>query len=189
MKHSQGIDYYRVQGKYPFTTISQLQLTNTNLRILTQEINYSRYPYEVLYDMQGVCGEKSELLAFLLREIGYGVTFFYHKQENHESLGIKCPIEYSLGNTGYCFIETTGPSIITDNEIEYVGGIKLFSEPEVMIISEGTSLGDDLYEYEDAKDLRNIRRTIEKKGKINIFKSRKLEELNEKYGLIEMYNA
>ncbi len=146
-------------------------------------INYSRYPYEVLYDAEGICGEKSELLAFLLRELGYGVAFFYHADENHESLGIECPVEQSLGGTGYCFVETTGPAIITDDSIEYVGGIVLSSEPEVISISTGISLDKNLYEYDDADLMKKLRN-----GGFLLFKKSRLERLKEKYGLIEEYN-
>jgi len=145
--------------------------------------NYSRYPYEVLYDGAGICGEKSELLAFLLRGLGYEVVFFYHAYENHESIGIKCPVKNSLNDTGYCFIETTGPSIITDDSIEYVGGIKLISKPEIALISKGGFLGKDLYEYKDANSLDKIRN-----GGISFFPSIKFNKLKEKYGLVEEYN-
>ena len=145
---------------------------------------YSRYPYEVLYDEKGICGEKSELLAFLLREMGYGVAFFYHQEENHESIGIKCPKIFSLDNTGYCFVETTGPSIITDNKILYVDSGKLESEPEVIFISEGDSLGWNLYEYDDAKELIKL-----KNNGVSMFSSRNFDELKEKYGLVEVYRG
>ncbi len=145
--------------------------------------NYSRYPYEVLYDGAGICGEKSELLAFLLRELGYEVVFFYHAYENHESIGIKCSVKNSLNDTGYCFIETTGPSIITDDSIEYVGEVKLVSKPEITLISKGGSLGKDLYEYKDANSIERIRN-----GGISFFPSIKFSKLKEKYGLVEEYN-
>jgi len=152
------------------------------------KLNYSRYPYEVLFDKQGICGEKTELMAFLLRELGFGVAFFYNQQENHESIGIKCPIEESWYNSGYCFVETSGPAIITDTGIEYVGGLTLRSEPEVFVISEGKSLPDNLYEYENAKDFMNIRNDL-KYGKIyNPFKIIKYSSFNEKYGLAKTYN-
>lgn len=149
-----------------------------------QETNYSRYPYEVVYEMQGVCGEKSELLAFLLKEIGYSTAIFYYQLENHEALGIKCPLEYSLLETGYCFVETSGPSILSNNELEYVGSVRLNSEPELIFISEGNSLDEKLYEYKDAKSL--IR--INKDSKIGFFESFRFNKLNEKYGLEEKYN-
>ncbi len=152
-----------------------------------QSVDYSRYPYEVLYDEKGVCGEKVELLAFLLKEMGYGLGFFYHADENHESLGIKCPVKYSLGGTGYCFVETTGPAILTDNSIDYVGDIKLGSEPEVFLLSNGASLPDDLYEYGEAEDLMKIREDLGD-GKLNWFEHSKFDRLQEKYGLVEFYN-
>ena len=124
-------------------------------------------------------------MAFLLKEMGYGVVLFYYSAENHISVGIKCPIEYSLNNTGYCFIETTGPAIITDNSIGYIGGIKLTSEPKIIFISEGDSLNDNLYEYKDAKDMKKINEVIEKNGLFNSFK---LEKLRKKYGLVSFYN-
>ena len=147
-------------------------------------INYSRYPYEVLYDGMGVCGEKSELLAFLLKEMGYGVVFFYNQEENHESLGIKCPVRYSVDDTGYCFIETTGPSIMTDTGIEYAGGIRLRSQPEVILVSNGAELGLNMYEYKDAKEMMKLRN-----GKIVLFRETRLNKLKEKYGLVDVYNA
>lgn len=153
------------------------------------KLNYSRYPYEVLFDSQGVCGEKSELLAFLLRELGFDIVLFYNQLENHESLGIKCPEKYSWHNSGYCFVETTGPSIITDTSIDYVGDFTLSSKPEIIFISKGISLEKDLYEYKDAKDLMRIREKILETGKISFLNKKKLDKLNEKYGLVDNYNA
>ncbi|OGJ12614.1 hypothetical protein A3K62_01860 [Candidatus Pacearchaeota archaeon RBG_16_35_8] len=146
-------------------------------------LTYSRYPYEVLYDQMGVCGEKSELLAFLLKEMGYGVVFFYYQEENHEALGIKCSIRYSVDETGYCFIETTGPSIMTDTRIEYSGGIKLRSKPEVILVSNGDMIGPDMYEYKDAKEIMKLRDSW-----FSLFKKARLNGLKEKYGLVETYN-
>jgi hypothetical protein len=153
------------------------------INFLNNELDYSRYPYEVLYDNKGICGEKSELLAFLLKEIGYGVVLFYHSLENHESVGIKCPVDYGLNNVGYCFIETTGPSIITNNQNEYIGTEKLSSKPEVILISEGNSLGNNLYEYKDAQKLIEINEVIKEKGRINMIDYYRLKNIKKKYGL------
>jgi len=157
--------------------------SNKTEKFFGQQVNYSRYPYEVLYDYEGICEEKSQLLVFLLRELGYRTAFFYFQQENHEAVGIGCPIRESYKNTGYCFIETTGPAIITDGSIEYSGGITLNSEPEIIEISEGENLGKNLEEYGDAETLKKIR-----EGKFVLFRNSKLESLREKYGLIEEYN-
>ncbi|MEK6760304.1 MAG: hypothetical protein AABX93_00080 [Nanoarchaeota archaeon] len=154
------------------------------------ELPYSRHPYEVLYDTQGVCGEKSEVLAFLLREIGYGVVFFYNQDENHESIGIKCPVEKSWHNSRYCFIETTGPSIITDTSINYVGGLDLKSEPEILFISDGDSLNLDMYEYKDAEKLADIKESVNGDGFFfNPIKFITFWKLERKYGLAKEYNA
>ncbi len=153
-------------------------------------LDYSRHPYEVLYDGQGICGEKSELLAFLLREIGYDVALFYNQEENHESVGIKCPIEKSWDGTGYCFVETTGPSIITDTSISYAGGLTIKTEPQVLKISDGLSLSDDMYEYKDAETLMDIRKTLNGKSFFfNPIKFISFNNLENKYGLAKEYNA
>lgn len=154
-----------------------------NVTIGLNNINYSRYAYEVLYDMRGVCEGKSELLAFLLKEMGYGVVLFYYPLENHETVGVKCPIEYSLNNSGYCFIETTGSSILSNDQEYYLGWGKLTSEPEVIFISEGNSLDKNFYEYKDAKDFIKLNEIVEKEGELNIFRHLKWESLKEKYGL------
>ena len=156
--------------------------SNKTERFFGIPVNYSRYPYEVLYDQQGICGEKSELLAFLLRELGYETALFYNQRENHESVGIKCPFEESYKGTGYCFVETSGPAIISDDSIEYAGGVFLESEPEVIFVSTGDSLPAGLREYTDAEEIQNL-----KKNPFVLFRQSRLENLREKYGLIEEY--
>ena len=146
-------------------------------------INYSRYPYEVLYDNAGICGEKSALLSFILKEMGYKTAFFYYPDENHEAIGIGCPVENSVLNSGYCFIETTGPSIITDDSLEYVGGIILNSEPQIILISKGKSIGKNWVEYKDAQMMKKIRRGFV------LFENFKLGGLEKKYGLVREYQA
>jgi hypothetical protein len=146
------------------------------------EINYSRYPYEVIYENAGICGEKTTLLALILKEMGYDVVIFYNKEENHESLGVKCPVEYSFKNTGYCFIETSGPAIISDNSIEYVGGVKIKSYPEIIPVSYGKMLPKNLKEYKDARFMERFR-----SGDFILFKNSKYKSLKERYGLVENY--
>jgi len=147
-------------------------------------VNYSRYPYEVLYDNEGICGEKSALLAFLLKEMGYDIAFFYNAPENHESVGIKCPVEDSYANSGYCFIETVGPSIITDSKLEYVGGITLDSEPQVIPVSQGASIDGNWPEFSDAKKLESLRQ-----GGIPFLREWEIGKLEKKYGLSGEYHV
>jgi hypothetical protein len=149
-----------------------------------QQIGYSRYPYQVLYDNQGLCGEKSELLAYILRDLGYGVALFYYPKENHETLGIKCPVEYSLNGTGYCFVESSGPAIISDSSITYAGGVTLSSSPSITLISDGISLPDGLPEYSDAKTFARLR----SRNWLDPISQQIFRNLEEKYGLGKVYN-
>ncbi len=148
------------------------------------KLNYSRYPYEVLYEDQGICSGKSQLLAFLLRELGYGTAIFFFPEENHEAVGIKCPVGESSYGSGYCFVETGGPAIITDSSMEFTDGITLDSKPEILLISRGIFLPGELQEYKDAKTLEAIR----KRTFLGILNSWKLGRINEKYNLLEIYN-
>jgi hypothetical protein len=155
------------------------------IRVGNIPIGYQRYPYEVLYDMQGICSEKSELLLFLLREIGYGTASLYYNAENHEAVGIKCPISESVINSGYCFVETTGPSIISDDQTDYFGtSKKLNSTPQVIGISDGISLSNNIIEYRDANSLINIRNNMKRNGEINFFDSITWNAIKKRYGLV-----
>lgn len=147
-----------------------------------ESVNYSRYPYEVLYEDMGVCSEKSVLLAFILEKLGYGTALIYYGPENHEALGVKCPVEYSLDGSGYCFIETVGPSIITDNKLSYTGGATLQSTPQIIPLSQGASIGN-WQEFQDAKKLESLM-----KGGIPFLRQWELGKLEKKYGLEGEYN-
>ena len=144
---------------------------------------YERYPYEVLYDLEGVCGEKSALLIFLLKELGYSSAFLYYPDENHEAVGISCPVEESTNKSGYCFIETTGPSIISDDKTEYIGIEKLNSIPSIIEISGNLSFGKNLYEYNDADILEKIRERAKEHGTIYYFQHIQYQLIKKKYGL------
>jgi len=117
-----------------------------------------RYPYEVIFDNCGICGEKSLLLGLLLRELGYGVALFEYVQDNHMTVGVKSPREYSYRETGYAFVESTGRSIVTDTELHYrkcsCWGItheKLKGTPKIICVSDGRAL-DCYREFFDARD-------------------------------------
>jgi len=158
-----------------------------------------RYAYEVLYDDKGVCGEKSKLLVFILRELGYGSALFTYGPKdstsfikkndiNHQAVGVKCPLKYSYDNTGYCFIETTTPSIITDDQGDYpkMGCqgenclTKLQDNYTLTIVSGGKSFDTVKKEYEDARDfirLNNI------EGYLTRSQYKRWENLIERYGI------
>jgi hypothetical protein len=115
-----------------------------------------RYPYEVLYDNTGICAEKSLLLSYLLRELGYGVVLFEFKSENHMAVGIKSPVQYSYINSGYAFIESTSPTILTDSQSDYIGAGKLTSTPQIYQISDGNSMTSISEEYDDARTFHQV---------------------------------
>ena len=128
------------QAKIAISLVQNIEYNASEKKIdfFGSDVDYSRYPYEVLYEKQGICGEKSELLALLLKELDYGVAIFYFDKEQHEAVGIKCPSHKDFEDTGYCFIETTSR---LENNV-YIGATKEFkSKPEVIIIADGKSIG------------------------------------------------
>jgi len=148
----------------------------------------SKYPYDVLYDNKGLCGSKSELLAFLLREIGYEVAIFHYYWENHEAVGIKCPKKYSFNNSGYCFVESTQPAILSYSNGYYSEQGRLSSTPEIIFISNGTSLGNNLKEYEDARTFDVLFQSLEKHGgAMSTIEAMKYEQFFNKYGIIFLF--
>jgi len=74
--------------------------------------SYPRYPYEVLYDNEGVCTGKTFLAVSLIKELGYGVAIFNYEAKTEDGVGhmapaVKCPVEHSSYNSGFCYIEVT----------------------------------------------------------------------------------
>ena len=138
-----------------------------------------RYSYEVLYDDAGVCGEKSELLAFLLRELGFGVALF--RYPDHQAVGIKCSSEYDYQSSGYCFIETASPSIITDSKGDYIGLGRLGYPENTIEISDGKELLGVKEEYEDAKLFQKL--TSNPDPYLSEYEYSQWEQLIEKYGI------
>jgi len=65
------------------------------------------FPYETLYLDKGVCSDKTFLGVVLLRKLGYGAAILDFPDINHTALGVSCPKEYSINNSGYCYAETT----------------------------------------------------------------------------------
>jgi hypothetical protein len=139
-----------------------------------------RTPYEVLYDNKGVCSEKSVLLAYLLRELGYGVVLFEFPSESHMAVGIKCPKQYDFQNSGYAFIETANPSIPTDSQGDYLGVGKLMSIPNIYTVSEGVSFNSVSEEYQDALLYNQL---INMGAVLDIYHYNQWVNLVQKYGI------
>jgi len=115
------------QAEIAINIVQNIPYSERNFTDVWEEALSYRYPYEVLYENQGICSEKSDLLAFLLKELGYGVVIFYFPEDNHEAVGIKCSSR-DYQNTGYCYIESTSSF-----------DIELSSVPEVIEIADGES--------------------------------------------------
>jgi hypothetical protein len=120
--------------------------------------NRSRLPYQVIYENMGVCSEKAGVLAYLLKELGYGVALFEFRSEKHMVVGIRAPEQYAYKNTGYAFIETTIPSVITDSNGIYTGIGNLQSYPIVYRISEGKSMDSIGEEFADGARMQELAR-------------------------------
>ncbi|MCX6774110.1 MAG: hypothetical protein NTY68_03900 [Candidatus Micrarchaeota archaeon] len=122
-----------------------------------------------------------------MKDLGYGVALFSFEPENHMAVGIRCPIEYSYRGTGYCFVETTTPSIITDSSGTYgiKGGEKLTSMPTVIVVSDGMSFDSVSGEYNDAKDYDSIFEIAESNGSnvVDNLTYMKYRGILDKYGI------
>jgi len=141
------------------------------------------YPYETLYNDEGVCADKSLLLVYILNKLGYDTVLFNF--ETHMAVGVKSLQNYSFRGTGYAFIETTTPQIITYIP-SYDEGIDVNSDLlEVIYVKGQNKTLDVSTEYKDARRLEQLN----KMGKIvegeRVLKS---ENYAEWQSLIEKYN-
>jgi hypothetical protein len=73
-------------------------------------------PYEVLYNQEGVCLDKSILGVAILRELGFGSALFIYKKPasfaltgaGHAAIGIQCPVGSGLyPGDNYIYVEST----------------------------------------------------------------------------------
>ena len=115
-----------------------------------------KYPYEVLYSDTGVCEQKSILLVCLLRDLGYGCSILEFPLQNHAAVGIACPMQYAY-YSGYAFVETDQPNIITYYYGNYTGNSTLPSSPGyVIVIQDGKFMNSMSEEYQDAQTFLSL---------------------------------
>jgi hypothetical protein len=144
-----------------------------------------KYPYGVIWDMMGVCGEKSDLLLFLLRELGFGTATLIYKNEDHRTVGIKCPDAYDVDDSGYCFVEVSNPKIISDNLSQYRGAGTL-TDFNLITVSDGIQLEGVEEEFADKNlyyDLLNKSKT--QNGALEKDDFILYHSILNKYGLVE----
>jgi len=126
------------------------------------------YPYETLFLKSGVCSDKSILAASILRELGYGTALFTYEAEKHMALGIKCPLEYSHNNSGYCYAETTStgfkigmiPDFDQKNRAVANKEMKSFEEKQVEQFNYKRLGTPKVFQATEGKEYRGIAKTI-----------------------------
>lgn len=118
--------------------------------------SHVKFPYRSLIE-GGDCDDKATLLAYILKELEYGVAIFYFKEEKHMTVGIRCDAEYAYRNSGYCFVEPSRPSIATDSNGAYKNIGTLTSNPEIITISDGKPFATIGEEFSDAQAWNHIR--------------------------------
>jgi hypothetical protein len=196
--------YYRqyvgdpVQEKYLADFVRNIhdrsELPEERVRIavsLIQHIPYAPttrtlYPYEVLHYDMGKCEDKSILMAYVLSQMGYGTSLFLYYPEHHMALGLRCPKQYSYNGSGYCFVETTAPSIMTYSNGTYEDVGKLVSTPEIIKISDGDSFDQISEEYTDARSFDTVINSASWDGSVmtlDAINYNQLGYLRQKYGL------
>lgn len=142
--------------KYDANAVNEIQVNTSK----TGQEYIGRYPYTILdQNWGGICGEKSFLLALLLKELGYGVALYEFDDIHHMALGIKAPAQYAYKGTGYALIESTAPSIPTFDEYSFVGinaTLSSTSPSKTVIVSDGRSFTTIETEYSDAQLERSL---------------------------------
>jgi len=140
------------QARISISLVQQLYYNTTKETLLKNGSisGYINYPYITIYSDYGVCTDKSVLLAYLLKDLGYGVVLFSYQEEKHMAVGIKSPAAYAYKNTGYAYIEATCPNVPTDVH----PSIK--SDPIIIPISDGASFDSIYQEYFDAQTIAHL---------------------------------
>ena len=151
-----------------------------------EDIYNIQYPYETLYRNSGVCSDKSVLLVYILRDLGYESAVLSFRDENHAVVGIRTQPDYTYKQTGYAFIETTNPAIITDSNSRYTEIGTLSSDPMVITLSSGKSLDNLTEEYGDASAYTQIMNNGHNNSPLVY---REWETLVWKYGLLVSENT
>jgi hypothetical protein len=168
------------QARIAISIVQQIPYdTNKSINILNSTM---RYPYMVIYDKEGICSEKSMLLAALLQRLGFGVVLYHFDDEKHMAVGIKSPSQYTYKETGYAFIETTVPSIPTDSGGNYTSIGKLTSMPFIYTVSNGRMMNSIGFEYNDNIEYNSI--INNKNPDLPLDEYKQWQAINKKYGLV-----
>jgi hypothetical protein len=136
----------------------------------------TRYPYETLYENSGICGEKSFLIAYLLKEFGYGTATMVFFSPLHRVAAVKCAPEYDFRDTGYCIIQPNYRKMIT------FGGSQEVEDPDqIDVLSDGKTFGAKK-DYSDSRKYWEIMNSIDA-GTYTKKQAKAYKKLIKKYGL------
>jgi hypothetical protein len=136
------------------------------------------YPYETVHNNKGSAADKSVLLAYILNELGFETVLF--EFSNHMAVGVKSSSKYSFYDTGYAFIETTRPTIITYEPDSSYGGFGISQNPRIIHLSGGRRPLDVSTEYGDAMRMKQLE---EMGGNLNQSYRAELAKISDKYDL------
>ena len=125
------------QAKIAISLVQRIP-NNGNRYVRTQTDWY--YPYEILHNNEGSAADKSILLAYILNELGYETVLF--EFPGHMAVGVKSSSRYSFYDTGYAYIETTRPTIITYEPDAGYGGFSISQNPRVIHLIGGKKVLD-----------------------------------------------
>ena len=146
-------------------------------------------PYEVLYYNKGSPADKSLLGACVLSGMGYGTALLVYPSENHVALGLKCPKQYSVNGSGYCYVETAAPAIMTYSNGTLADAGRMASSPLVIPVSEGQSFDQISEEYIDARSYDAALRSASVNSSGMMMDEINLDiygDLRQKYGLYDL---
>jgi hypothetical protein len=136
------------------------------------------YPYETVHNNKGSAADKSVLLAYILNELGYETVLF--EFPSHMAVGVKSSSKYSFYDTGYAFIETTRPTIITYEPDTSYGGFSISQNPRIIHLTGGKRVLDVSTEYGDAMRMKQLEKMG---GSLNQSYRAELSKISEKYDL------
>jgi|GEM_PF-2180336 len=136
----------------------------------------TRYPYETLYENSGICGEKSFLIIYLLRELGYGTATMVFLSPLHRVAAVKCADAYDFRDTGYCIIQPNYRKMIT-----FEGSQKDEDPYQITVLSDGKTLNAK-NDYKDSRKYWEIMNSIDA-GTYTAKQAKAYRKLIKKYGL------
>ena len=136
------------------------------------------YPYETVHNDKGSAADKSVLLAYILNELGFETVLF--EFPSHMAVGVKASSKYSFYDTGYAYIETTRPTIITYEPDAGYGGFSISQNPRIIHLSGGRRVLDVTTEYGDARRMKQLEAMG---GNLNQSYRAELSKISDKYDL------